>query len=150
MISATGRTEVRDAFGHASGALRYDFELAPGSSRELFLAVPFGAQDPSRDLTGLRRLEPAGQLESAARGWRRRIGRVGIRVGDAGSECIDALRTATAHILVNRDGPALQPGPRRYTRSWIRDAATMAAALLRMGCRDEIRDFDPAAMAVLA
>src|SRR5262249_1605065 len=52
-----------------------------------------------------------------------------------------ALRTATAHVLVNRDGVALQPGPRRYTRSWIRDGATMAAALLRMGCADEVKAF---------
>jgi hypothetical protein len=44
-------------------------------------------------------------------------------------------------VLVCRDGPALQPGPRRYTRSWIRDGATMSAALLRMGCADEVRDF---------
>ncbi len=53
----------------------------------------------------------------------------------------DAVKTAAAHILTNRYGPALQPGPRRYTRSWIRDGATMSAALLRMGCRDEVRDF---------
>jgi len=38
-------------------------------------------------------------------------------------------------------GEAHQPGPRRYTRSWIRDGATMSAALVRMGCTDEVRDF---------
>jgi hypothetical protein len=46
-----------------------------------------------------------------------------------------------AHILVNRDGPALQPGPRRYARSWIRDGVTMGAALLRAGCTVEVRDY---------
>jgi hypothetical protein len=136
------RTEVRDGLAHASGALRYDLELGPGSAREIFLAVPFGSHDPSRgERAEWRRLEPRNELESATRGWRERLGRVRIRLGDAGSECVDALRTATAHILVNRDGPALQPGPRRYARSWIRDAATMAAALLRMGCADAVRDF---------
>ncbi|MGD2011772.1 MAG: amylo-alpha-1,6-glucosidase, partial [Desulfobacterales bacterium] len=49
--------------------------------------------------------------------------------------------TAAAHILINRDGPALCPGPRRYTRSWIRDGAIMGAALLRMGHPDAIREF---------
>jgi len=44
-------------------------------------------------------------------------------------------------VLVNRDGPALQPGPRRYTRSWIRDGAVMAAALLRLGRFDEPVEF---------
>jgi len=52
-----------------------------------------------------------------------------------------AALTATAHILVTRDGPALQPGPRRYTRSWIRDGAMMSAALLRMGRAPEVREF---------
>src|SRR5262249_61766686 len=46
-----------------------------------------------------------------------------------------------AHILINHHGPALQPGPRRYSRSWIRDGALMSAALLRMGCGEESRDF---------
>jgi hypothetical protein len=135
------RSEVSDGFAHASGALRYDLELEPGSARELFLAVPFGRQDPSQGRAELRRLDPQEELEQAVRGWRRRLARVGVRLGGAGSGCVDALRTAAAHILVNRDGPALQPGPRRYTRSWIRDAATMAAALLRMGCADAVRDF---------
>src|SRR6185503_8543488 len=53
----------------------------------------------------------------------------------------DTLATAVAHVLINRDGPALQPGPRRYTRSWIRDGAIMAAALLRTGCTEEARAF---------
>jgi hypothetical protein len=44
-------------------------------------------------------------------------------------------------VLVNRDGPALQPGPRRYTRSWIRDGAIMAAALLRVGRSAEACEF---------
>ena len=42
---------------------------------------------------------------------------------------------------MTRSGPALQPGPRRYTRSWIRDGAMMSAALLRMGHADEVREF---------
>ena len=54
---------------------------------------------------------------------------------------VDTLKTAAAHILINRDGPALHPGPRRYSLSWIRDGALMAAALLRVGCTDESRDF---------
>jgi hypothetical protein len=56
-------------------------------------------------------------------------------------EAIRAALTATAHILVTRSGPALQPGPRRYSRSWIRDGTIMSAALLRMGRADEVREF---------
>lgn len=57
------------------------------------------------------------------------------------TEAVHAALTATAHILVTRSGPALQPGPRRYTRSWIRDGAMMSAALLRMGCAQEVGEF---------
>jgi hypothetical protein len=44
-------------------------------------------------------------------------------------------------VLSCRSGPALQPGPRRYTRAWIRDGAIMAAALLRTGCAEEAAEF---------
>jgi hypothetical protein len=56
-------------------------------------------------------------------------------------DAIHAALTATAHILITRSGPALQPGPRRYTRSWIRDGAMMSAALLRMRETGAVRDF---------
>jgi hypothetical protein len=56
-------------------------------------------------------------------------------------DAIRAALTATAHILVTRAGPALQPGPRRYTRSWIRDGTIMSAALLRMAHREEVLEF---------
>jgi hypothetical protein len=44
-------------------------------------------------------------------------------------------------MLINRDGPALQPGPRRYTRSWIRDGAIMGAALARAGDASPLSEF---------
>ena len=56
-------------------------------------------------------------------------------------DAIRAALTATAHILVTRSGAALQPGPRRYARSWIRDGSIMSAALLRMGHAKEVLEF---------
>jgi hypothetical protein len=136
------RTQVVDAFGHASGALCFELALAPRAAHDVHVAVPFverpalgavtSAQPPSASLS---------TLEDATEYWDGRLGSVRIRLAARQAACLDAMRTATGHILVNRDGPALQPGPRRYTRSWIRDGATMSAALLRMGCVDEVRDF---------
>ncbi|HXO26666.1 MAG TPA: hypothetical protein VOA80_04945, partial [Thermoanaerobaculia bacterium] len=51
------------------------------------------------------------------------------------------VRTALAHILISRDGPALRPGTRSYARSWIRDGALISEALLRLGATREVRDF---------
>jgi hypothetical protein len=54
---------------------------------------------------------------------------------------IETLQTCAAHILIQRDGPALQPGPRRYSRAWIRDGVLMGAALARVGLPAAGRDF---------
>ena len=136
------RTEIDDAFGSASGALAWDLELAPGAAREVHVAVPFAdrpALGPVADAE--MRAASVTTLDDVTRYWEHKLGAVGLRLPKSAAACVDTVRTATAHILVNRDGPALQPGPRRYTRSWIRDGATMSAALLRMGCTDEVRDF---------
>jgi hypothetical protein len=133
------RTRVHDAFAAASGAFCWELELAPGSAREVELAVPFGTAAFAAD--AVRSAARARPLASVARTWSEQLGQVEIRLGSAAPDVVDTLRTATAHILVNRDGVALQPGPRRYTRSWIRDGATMSAALLRMGQAPAVRDF---------
>ncbi|HKA16355.1 MAG TPA: discoidin domain-containing protein [Myxococcota bacterium] len=134
-------TDVHDDFAHASGALCWDLELGAGGAREVEIAVPFGERAPDADdCAALGRSARAISLEATARAWSEELGAVSIRLG-GGAECLDALRTAAAHIVVNRDGPALHPGPRRYTRSWIRDGATMSAALLRMGFSTAVRDF---------
>jgi hypothetical protein len=127
------RAEVTDEFGHATGALAWDLALPGGDAGEVEVAVPF-AEQPARaagDVT----------LEGVTREWERALGAVRIRLPTTAREAVDALRTATAHVLVCRDRAAIQPGPRRYTRSWIRDGATMSAALLRMGRADAVRDF---------
>ena len=131
---------VNDGFGCASGALRYDLDLPPESARDVYLATPFGAGDAALAHSS-RHVDPAAQLDAAVREWSAKLGRVDIGLPPAARAFTDTFRTAAAHILSNRDGPALQPGPRRYARSWIRDGATMAAALLRTGCTEEVRDY---------
>ena len=134
--------EVVDAFGHASGALCWDLEIPPAAAREVELAVPF----VERPALGPVSTAPTRETELASLGdverhWAHKLGGLSVQIGGEEPACVQTLRTATGHILANRDGPAIQPGPRRYTRSWIRDGATMSAALLRMGCGDEVRDF---------
>lgn len=133
------RSELIDPFEHASGAMAWDLELAPGARRDIEVAVPFAERPALGPVAAPAAAGPT--LEDATRAWARQLGRVRIRLAGGEHACLDALRTATGHVLAVRDGPALQPGPRRYTRSWIRDAATMSAALLRMGCADAVRDF---------
>jgi hypothetical protein len=134
------QARVRDGFGYASAALRFDLDLTYGATREVFLAIPFGpvAADAARlpvDYSG------SAQIERARRQWSERLGAVDFRLPPSARAYRDCCRSAIAHILINRDGPALQPGPRRYTRAWIRDGAVMASALLRMGRSAEAGEF---------
>jgi F5/8 type C domain len=129
-----GCTQVHDPFGFATGALDFDLSLdALGICERVVTCMPLAAphaaeephatEEPPFDWSG--RLAAATQW--AGNGWI--------------TEVIHAALTATAHVLVTRSGPALQPGPRRYTRSWIRDGAMMSAALLRMRHLEEVREF---------
>jgi hypothetical protein len=121
------QTDTHDPFGFATGAL--GFELSPQAHEraEIVVSCRPVAAAPS---VGEPAFEWGTRLPSAqwaGNGWMK--------------DAVHAALTATAHILVTRSGPALQPGPRRYTRSWIRDGAMMSAALLRMGHAQEVREF---------
>jgi hypothetical protein len=134
--SIPGAARVRDPAGYASGVFQFDLRLPAGSQRDVFVAVPFASMP---ELTGARlreiaKLDGATQFESALEVMRRRLGGLCFDF-PAGlpRAAADTFRSAAGQILINRDGPALQPGPRRYTRSWIRDGVIMGAALMRIG-----------------
>jgi hypothetical protein len=120
-------TQVHDRFGFATGALSFELSLKPGAHAARVIECPPGtstrsSSEPTFDWEGTL---PAAQWSGEA--W--------------ATEAISAALTATGHILATRSGPALRPGPRRYSRSWIRDGTIMSAALLRMGRTEEVRDF---------
>lgn len=121
-------TEVIDGFGYASAALSFDLDLDAGGVAEVDLFCP--RRGSTIDVSGV---SPPALLAEARSGWSLLLDGVGLDVPPPAQAAARACRSAIAHILINRDGPALQPGPRRYTRAWIRDGAVMAAALLRWG-----------------
>jgi hypothetical protein len=53
----------------------------------------------------------------------------------------ETIAAQLRYILINRDGPSIQPGSRSYERSWIRDGSLTSAALLRLGHVAEVREF---------
>ena len=136
------QTTVSDEFGYASAALQYDLYLPPGTTQDIYLAIPFGTVDMA-DV----RTDPyfswsgAQQFNNAVQKWEDRLNVAAIRLPAEAQAVVHTFQTSAAHILINRDGPALHPGPRRYSRSWIRDGAMMGAALLRMGFTTAMRDF---------
>ena len=127
---------VEDGTGLASGAWLYRVRLQPGESREFAWVAPLeGTCDPAAAF------DAAKAQDAVAAVWRDKLDRVHIEVPAQGQALADTLRTATAHMLISRIGPRLQPGTRSYARSWIRDGAMISEGLLRMGREDVVRDY---------
>jgi hypothetical protein len=134
----TAQRQVEDGFGFASGALAYDFTLAPHASAEVGLVVPLAGDAPATSLE-------AGWLQAAqeevAATWRKRLNEVSLQVPPQGQRLVDTLRSSLAHMLMTRSGPALRPGTRSYARSWIRDGAMMSEGMLRLGNDQVAKDY---------
>ena len=131
-------SSTSDPEGHASGALRYDLEIGVGQSKEVLLDLPLGQEASTK--IGIQPLPDFQEdLARAVASWEEKLNRVSFQVPD--KALIDTLRTSLAHILISRQGPALQPGTRAYARSWIRDGALISSALLQLGHSQEVRDF---------
>jgi hypothetical protein len=103
--------DVSDDAGFASAAMSFDVH-------DVTIKIPLGAQRAATQ---------------QAANW---------RVDVPADPRIEAtLRAQLRYILINRDGPSIQPGSRSYERSWIRDGSLTSAALLRLGRRAEVREF---------
>ncbi|HSS51188.1 MAG TPA: discoidin domain-containing protein [Thermoanaerobaculia bacterium] len=121
---------VTDSFGYASGALAWELDVPGGGEKSISLAVPMHHEIGS--------VEPLG---AAIHDWHEQLDRVELRLPRTADPLVRTFRTAIAHILISRDGPAIRPGVRSYARAWIRDGALISSALLRAGHPAEVRDF---------
>ena len=122
---------VNDESGLASAAI--EWALAPGETTiEVTVRIPYF--ENTSTVSKISR-------EDAMREWQKLLGRVEWRVPDAAKDAIATMRSACAQIMINRDGAALQPGGRRYTRSWIRDGVIMGAALAKCGLAEPFQRF---------
>jgi hypothetical protein len=138
------QTSVFDPFGYASGALEYGFDLPPAGVKEVYLVIPFyGTHSPIKAALPqdeARRVWEENMTETQ-RYWQAILNRVQIQLPSSGKKIADTLKSTLAYILINQDGPAIQPGSRTYERSWIRDGALTSSALLSMGHTQEVRNF---------
>lgn len=133
-------TSVEDPTGAASGVATWNTSLEPGASREITVLLPLHAESEASGLdevaTGVN-----DRCDAAVDGWRERLDRVVLRLPPSAKWIERTLRAQLAYVLVNRDGPALQPGSRSYDRSWIRDGALTSSALLQLGQDQTAIDF---------
>ena len=143
---------AQDADGLAAAALGYRVALKPGASSSVVVAFPLGTapaaadgslpQAPSLQFADTAK-EPDARFDAlaarASADWQARLGQVGLRLPD--NSLVDMLRAQAAYMLINQTGPAMQPGPRNYNRSFIRDGMATSAVLLRMGEASVARDY---------
>lgn len=119
-----------DPLGLAEAVFTFDLEVPASGSVERSVFLPFGtasSASPSKS--------------AAERRWNEALGQTHFDVPPDWEDAALAWKTAAAHILVNRKGPAIHPGPRRYDRAWIRDGVVMGAALARAGAAGPYFDF---------
>ena len=134
-----------DLNGLASGALAYDLTLEPGETQTVVLWTALHA-DADRPPTFATHAEAARfaatRRATTAAGWAARLDAAAqIHLPPSQADLAGTVRTVLANLLINRDGPRIQPGSRSYDRSWIRDGALTSEALLRFGLPDVAEDF---------
>ena len=127
---------VTDTFGAASGALRFDLTLPANGHRDVYIALPENDQRPTP-------AQASAALAESTRTWKERLDRFTLELPDEANGALIArvVKSNVAYILINQDGPAIQPGSRSYDRSWIRDGSLTSAALLRLGFIEPVRAF---------
>jgi hypothetical protein len=109
----------------------------PGATPE-----PAGVNAPGITLLpGQGERAVSSQLEQVTGEWRQKMGPVSINLPPSAARYTQTMRAQLADILINRDGPAIQPGSRSYSRSWIRDGSLTSTALLRLGHDQDVKDF---------
>ena len=135
---------VIDETGAATGAIEYPISLAPGESRDVWLDIPFDRSAPAgtpRQSEAQAIAHGEARLAEAVRAWHETLERVTVELPASAEHVANTLESTLAYILINRDGPAIQPGSRSYERSWIRDGSLTSAALLRLGHPEPVREF---------
>lgn len=136
-------TSVIDPRGLASAGLSYPFELDPDGSMTVAMQIPFHDQADAVKLSasGTARDPLAQRLAEAREAWHGILDRVPIRLPSGNERITESIRANLAYILINRDGPGIQPGSRSYERTWIRDGALTSTALLSMGLSEYATEF---------
>ena len=121
-----------------SGLATYVVQLSPGGTMDIVLSIPL-----DRSVLKPYEVDALDAFDSlhaeVSRLWSDRLGDMDLELPQAG--VANTFKSQAAYILINRDGPALQPGSRNYNRSWMRDGCLTSAALLRMGLTEDARTY---------
>jgi len=146
---------ARDDDGLAAASLRYTVKLGVSDTTDIVLAFPLGNQQldawkgnlpdaPAVPRSALLRDTSPGiafdqHAADLSDDWRERLSRFDLSLPDR--SYVNMLRAQLAYMLLNQTGHAIQPGPRNYNRSYVRDGAATAIVLMRVGITQIARDY---------
>ncbi|MBA2708726.1 MAG: discoidin domain-containing protein, partial [Gemmatimonadaceae bacterium] len=131
-----------DRLGRAAGVLAYDIDLPARADTTIDIAIPLHDKPLScQPMAACTSAWVSTQLGQTRKAWEDKLDKVGIGLPPSASRITRSIRSNLAYILINRDGPSIQPGSRSYERSWIRDGALTSTALLRLGHHAEAGEF---------
>ena len=130
-----------DRTGLMAGAMLYSVTLRPGETRTFGWVSALDGPRPALPATASVEAAFDTVQHRVAAGWREKLDRFDLVMPPEGQRIEDTMKTSLAHMLMSRQGPALQPGTRSYDRSWIRDGAMMAEGLNRLGHASLSQDY---------
>ena len=140
--SVPSNTTSSDSIGRGDAAFSYALDMRAGDSADVVVAVPFGRSTVLRPMHADSATALATSiLATTTAEWSGIVDQVKLTLPPEAEWLARTLRSQQAYILINQDGPRIQPGSRSYARSWIRDGALTSEALLRTGHADRVAAF---------
>ncbi len=138
-----GTANATDKRGLASGAYSFELDLKPGESKRFTFAVPqYATIAPEPLLKKSAKFDLYGQAYTKTlEFWKKKLSHIDWSVPKELQTVFNSVKSNVGYVLINRDVVGIQPGSRSYERSWIRDGALTSAALLKMGLKQEVKDF---------
>lgn len=136
------KKRINDKEAYASAVIKYEFNLRSGEYKDFFLAIPLYNKGPELNVEMSQdRIKRGFQkmIKKNVSSWESKLNKVKIEIPD--SSIVNTLKANIAYILINRDGPAIQPGSRTYEHAWIRDGSMTCSALLKMGITEEVKEY---------
>lgn len=131
-------TSASDKHGLVSAGWRHDLTLGAGESFRLL--VRYGLDgDEIPVFYGSIRDHFEEQTTLSGKRWSQAIGSWELDTPD--NRLARFIKSNLAYLLINAEGPAIQPGSRNYQHSWIRDGSISATAMLYFGMLDPVREY---------
>ena len=127
-----------------SAGIVYDYDLPPDTSKRWWIVIPLHATTPPPRLdAAAANPDPFFQRATSliADSWMKTLVRTRLQLPPEAQPMLESWYVAAAHILINMDGQAFQPGSRTYERSWMRDGALTSAAMLDAGFPELAKPF---------